>query len=57
VSGFSDRSPLQALRALRNRITTSGGLTVYRENDTTAAWTATLTTNASAAPIVESDPA
>lgn len=54
---INDRSPANALRALRNRITTSGGLTVYAEDDTTAVWTGALTTNASAAPIVESDPA
>jgi hypothetical protein len=52
------RSPINAWRALRNRITTSGGImSVFAENDSTAVWTATLTTNASADPIVESDPA
>lgn len=57
LSGIAARSPLNALRVLRNRITTSGGLTIYAEDDTTAVWTAALTSNASAAPIVESDPA
>jgi len=57
VSVIAARSPINALRTLRNRITTSGGImTIYDENDSTAVWTATLTTNASADPIVESDP-
>lgn len=52
------RSPINAFRAIRNRITSSGQvMAVYAEDDTTAVWTATLTTNASADPIVESNPA
>lgn len=51
------RSPINALRVLRNRVTTSGGLTVYAENDSTAVWTGDLTTNSSADPIIESNPA
>lgn len=51
------RSPVNALRIMRNRLTTSGFLTVYAEDDATAVWTAALTLNASAQPIVESDPA
>lgn len=55
---ISARSPVNALRAIRNRITSSGQvMAVYAEDDTTAVWTATLTTNASADPIVESNPA
>jgi hypothetical protein len=58
VSGESDRSPLNALRLLRNKWTSSGGtLTVYEEDDTTSAWTASLTENASANPVTGSDPA
>jgi hypothetical protein len=58
ISPVAARSPLNALRALRNRVTTSGSiLTVYGENDSTAVWTAALTVNASASLIVESDPA
>jgi hypothetical protein len=52
------RSPANALRAVRNRVTTSGTvMTVYGEDDTTAVWTGTITTNASADPIVEVNPA
>lgn len=52
------RAPANALRAIRNRVTTSGTvITVYGENDSTAVWTGTITTNASADPIVEVDPA
>jgi hypothetical protein len=51
------RSPINALRALRNRVTTSGTIcTVFGEDDSTAVYTATLTTNASADPIVEINP-
>jgi len=57
VSDTNARSPLNAMRALRNKITTVGGLTVYKENDTTAAWTATLTEDAAAELIVTVDPA
>lgn len=57
VSGASDRSTLNALRVLRNRVTTSGMVTVYAENDTTAVWTAAITVDSLAGPIVEADPA
>lgn len=50
------RSPVNALRTLRNRITTSGFITVFGEDDTTAVWTGAITT-ASAAPILEVNPA
>jgi len=51
------RTVQDALRALRNRTRVYGGLlTVYREDDNTAAWTAPVATDANAAPIVEVDP-
>lgn len=58
VSGESARSPLNAFRFLRNKWTASGGtLTVYKEDDTTSAWTSALTDTAGANPITASDPA
>ena len=51
------RTPRQAFRFLRNRWTsTTGTLTVYKEDDSTTSWTGTLTTDASAEPIVENNP-
>jgi len=58
VSGEAARSALNALRFLRNRYSVSGTtLTVTEEDDTTAAWTSTLTTDANADPVTGSDPA
>jgi len=58
VTGEAARSVLNALRFLRNKWGISGGtLTVYKEDDTTSAWTSSLTTNAAADPVVTSDPA
>ena len=58
VSGESARSVLNALRLLRNKVSESGGtLTVTKEDDATSAWTAVVTTNASADPITAIDPA
>jgi len=58
VSGASARSPLNALRALRNRVTVaSGTMTVYAEDDTTSIWTAAVTSDAGANPITGIDPA
>jgi len=58
VSDTNARSPLNALRFLRNKWSVAGTtLTVTEEDDTTAAWTATVTTDASAAPITGNDPA
>jgi hypothetical protein len=58
VSDTNARSPLNALRLLRNKWTSSAGtLTVTEEDDTTTAWTATLTGDAAADPVVGSDPA
>jgi hypothetical protein len=52
------RSPRNALRFLRNKWSIgSGVLTVTKEDDTTAAWTSTLATTASADAIIGSDPA
>lgn len=54
----SGRIVKDALRFLRNRFAVSSGtLTVYAEDDTTTAWTATVTGDAAATPIVESNPA
>ena len=44
VAGAAARSPLNALRALRNRWTITGGtMTVYAEDDTTTAWSGPAT--------------
>lgn len=52
------RTVRQALRFLRNKWSLSGTtLTVCKEDDTTASWTSTVTTNASADPITANDPA
>ncbi len=57
VSDSNSRSPLNALRFLRNRFGVSGStLTVYKENDTTSAWTGTVSSDPSAQPIVGNDP-
>jgi hypothetical protein len=58
VTGESARSPLNALRFLRNKWSLSGTtLTVTKEDDSTQAWTATVTASAGADPITGSDPA
>jgi hypothetical protein len=58
VSDTTARSPLNALRLLRNKYSVSGStLTVTKEDDTTSAWTSTLTTDAAADPVTGSDPA
>jgi hypothetical protein len=50
------RTPLQAFRALRDKWAISGTtLTVYKENDTTASWTATVTKTAGN-PVTANDP-
>lgn len=52
------RTVRQALRFLRNKWSMSGTtLTVTKEDDATASWTATVTTDAAAVPIVGNDPA
>ena len=57
VTGEADRSVLNALRILRNKWSVADGtLTVTKENDTDAAWTALVSTDAAADPITGSDP-
>jgi hypothetical protein len=52
------RTVRQALRFLRNKWAIAAGtLTVYKEDDATASWTATVGTDAAANPIVSNDPA
>lgn len=51
------RTVSQALYFLRNKWTViSGALTVYQTDDTTSSWTGTVSSDASANPIVGSDP-
>lgn len=60
LAGGSDggRTVKDALRALRNKSEIVGAtLTVYQENDTTSAWTATVSSSASADPVTGIDPA
>lgn len=58
VTGEAARSPLNALRAIRNKTSIAAGtLTVTKEDDSTAAWTAAVSTDASADPIIGVDPA
>lgn len=58
VSDTNARTLLNAARFLRNKYSVSGStLTVTKEDDTTSAWTATLTTDAGADPVTGSDPA
>lgn len=58
VSDTNARSPLNALRSLRNKVSLSGAtMTVAKEDDTTSAWTAAVTTSASADPVTAIDPA
>ncbi len=58
-SGSSSvRTVRQALRALRNKGAVVGSTyTVYKEDDSTASWSATVTGTAGADPITEIDPA
>lgn len=52
------RTPRQALRAIRNKSAVAAGtLTVYKEDDATASWTAAVTGTAGADPITAIDPA
>ncbi len=58
VGATADRSLLNAIRFLRNKwVVTGTTLSVKKEDDTTEAWSATLSTNDSASPIVGVDPA
>lgn len=57
VTGEAARSMLNALRFLRNKwVITGTTLSVKKEDDATEAWSASLTTNASAEPVTGSDP-
>lgn len=57
TSTVSDRSTLNALRALRNKFAISGTtFTVYEEDDATSAWTGVVTTDATGIPITGMDP-
>lgn len=57
----SRRTPLQALRFLRNKWalagTTGADLSVYKEDDSTASWTGIMSATASATPVTGMDPA
>jgi hypothetical protein len=58
VSDTNARSPLNALRFIRNKWSTAGTtLTVTKEDDSTTAWTAVVTSAPGADPISGSDPA
>lgn len=58
VADEAARSPVNALRALRNKtVIGSGTITVYKENDSTEAWSGTATSDAGASPITSIDPA
>lgn len=51
------RCVLTALQKLRNKVANSGGIqTVYKENDSTASYTSTITTDADADPVISIDP-
>ena len=52
------RTPRQALRFLRNKWDISAGtLTVRKEDDSTASWTSSVSTDAAAEPVIGNDPA
>lgn len=60
IAGGSSTGRLvkDAFRAIRNKSAiASGTLTVYQEDDTTSAWTATVVSDAAANPIISIDPA
>jgi hypothetical protein len=51
------RTPRQALRFLRNKWAIAAGtLTVYKEDDSTSSWTASVSTDAAADPVIGNDP-
>jgi len=57
ITGEAARSVLNALRFLRNKWSISGStLTITKEDDASAAWTATVTGDAAANPIIGSEP-
>lgn len=52
------RTVRQALRASRNRVTIAGATySVYKEDDATTSWTASVSTDAAAVPVIGVDPA
>lgn len=53
------RTTRQALRFLRNRwvMTTTGTLTIYKEDDVSTSWTSSVSTNSNAVAVVSIDPA
>jgi hypothetical protein len=56
ITGEASRSMLNALRFIRNKFSTTatpGNVTIYKEDDTTVAYTKTITTDPSADPVVE----
>lgn len=55
VTVTNSRSPINALRMLRNKVSVPLGI-VYAENDSTTAWTFTTTVDAAQSPIVTIDP-
>lgn len=58
ITGQAQRSLLNAARTLVNKIAiASGTLTVYKEDDTTAAFTASVGTTSGAEPVTSIDPA
>jgi len=58
VSDTTARSPLNALRLLRNKWSVAGStMTVTKEDDSTSAWTSTVSSDAAADPVISSDPA
>lgn len=57
VTSEASRSILNALRILRNKWTISSGtMTIYKEDDSTPAWTASVTGTSGADPITTFDP-
>lgn len=58
VVPIDDRTVRSALRYVRNKVSISGStMTVSTEDDTTSAWTATLTTSPGVDPVTTLDPA
>lgn len=58
VSDTTARSPLNALRLLRNKWSVAGStMTVTKEDDAATAWTSTVSSDAAADPVIGSDPA
>ena len=57
VTGEAARSPLNALRAIRNKVAiVDDVLTVMKEDDVTPAWTGAVTTDPAAEPVTGVDP-